>query len=278
MSTALPLNTGMEPYPGYRLRHILGRGGFAEVWEAETNSGTTVALKFLPCDDGLAASKEIRAIEAVRKIHHSNLIKIEQVWIHLGYIVIAMELADGSLLDLYDAYQTEFGTPIVPEQVCIHLSQAAEAIDFMNKRQHVLEGRKVAYQHCDIKPSNLLLFDDTVKVADFGLASPTSSPLRSHRRAGTLDYAAPEVFQGRLSDWTDQYALAVTYCQMRAGKLPFPDTPQGFNRAYTRPAPDLSFLPAAEKPLIQRALASVPQERWPTCMELMTRLAKVIVH
>ena len=267
----------MEPFPGYRLRQVLGRGGFAEVWEAETADGASVALKFLPCDDSLAASKEIRSIQAVRKIQHPNLIGIYQVWIHLGYIVVAMELADGSLLDLLDAYMTEFGTPIVPEQVCLYLSQAGDAIDYMNTHQHMLDGRKVAFQHCDIKPSNLLLFGETVKVADFGLSTPTSSMVRFHRRAGTPDFTAPEVFQGRLSDWTDQYSLAITYCQLRTGRMPFTDSPTSIQRTYTRPPPDLSILPAPERPIVNRALAPIPQDRYPNCTEFMTELSKVVL-
>jgi len=266
----------MEPIPGYRLRQVLGRGGFAEVWEAEAASGT-VALKFMPCSDGLAAAKEIRSIQAVKSIEHPNLIKIEQVWAYQDYIVIAMELADGSLLDLLDAYTSEFGTPMAAEQVCLYLNQAAEAIDFMNRRQHLLDGQRVGFQHCDIKPSNLLLFGDSVKVADFGLASPTASVLRFHRRAGTLDFTAPEVFQGRLSDWTDQYALAVTYCQLRGGRMPFTDTPANFVRTYVRPNPDLTMLPSNERPVVQRALSPTPQNRWPSCKELMTRLTKLVL-
>jgi serine/threonine protein kinase len=267
----------MEPYPGYRLRQVLGRGGFAEVWEAETPGGGTIALKFMPCNDSLAAAKEIRSIQAVRQLEHPNLIHIEQVWCHLGYIIIAMELADGSLLDLLDAYRAEFGSAIVGEQICLYLSQAAEGIDFLNARQHMLDGRRVAFQHCDIKPSNLLLFGDTVKIADFGLASPTASPLKFHRRAGTLDYTAPEVFQGRLSDWTDQYSLGVSYCVLRGGRLPFMDTPRTFVKSYVRPAPDLLMLPDAERPIVQRSLSSVPQDRWPSCKEFMARLSKAVL-
>src|SRR5271165_1451656 len=122
----------MEPFPGYRLRQVLGRGGFAEVWEAETATGGTVALKFLPCNDSLSTAKEIRSMQAVRSIEHSNLIRIHQVWTHVGYIVVAMELADGSLWDLFEAYLSEFGTPIVGEQVCMYLSQAADGIDYLN--------------------------------------------------------------------------------------------------------------------------------------------------
>lgn len=277
MSNAMPLRTGMEPYPGYKLGQLLGRGGFAEVWEAETTTGETVALKFLPCNDGLAASKEVRSIQGVRQLRHPNLIHIEQVWVHLGYIVVAMELAEGSLLDLLDAYNSEFNTCVAPEQVCLLLSQAAEGIDFMNSRQHTLDGRRVAFQHCDIKPSNILLFGDTVKLADFGLASPTSSAMKSHRRAGTLDFTAPEVFQGRLSDWTDQYALGVSYCQLRTGLMPFADTPPSFQRTYVRPVPDLSMLPEKERPIVARALAPVPQDRWPSCKEFMSRISQVVM-
>src|SRR5438445_671717 len=79
---------------------------------------------------------------------------------------------------------------------------------------------QVAIQHCDVKPSNFLLFGDTVKLSDFGLASSISCQLQGHRRAGTLAYTAPEVFQGRLSDWTDQFSLGVTYCELRSGRLP----------------------------------------------------------
>lgn len=277
VSHAVPLQIGMQPYPGYRLRQIVGRGGFAEVWEAETDDGRTVALKFLPSGDNLVASREIRSIQALRQLKHPHLIEIEQVWCHLGYIVVAMELAEGSLLDLYEAFQQEFGTPIVPEQVCLYLTQVAEALDFLNTRQHSLDGRRVAFQHCDIKPSNILLIGDNVKVSDYGLASATGAMMRGHRRAGTLDYAAPEVFQGRLSDWTDQYALAVTYCQLRGGRLPFRDTPQTFQSTYVRPAPDLTMLPPTERPVVARALSAVPQNRWPSCGEFMAQLSKMLL-
>jgi serine/threonine protein kinase len=277
MSQAVALQPGMEPYPGYRLVQLLGRGGFAEVWEAQTTAGNSLALKFLPCGDSLAASKEIRSIQALRQLEHPNLIRIDQVWCHLGYIIIAMEIAEGSLLDLLEAYLAEFNTPIVPEQVCMHLAQVAEGLDFLNTRQHMLEGQRVAFQHCDIKPSNLLLFGETVKISDFGLASPTSAMLKFHRRAGTHDYAAPEIFQGRLSDWTDQYALAVTYCLLRGGRLPFTDTPATFSRSYVRPAPDLTMLPEAERPIVARALSSVPQNRWPSCKEFIAQLAKLAI-
>lgn len=276
MSYAVPLRAGMEPFPGYRLRQPLGKGGFAEVWEAEATDGKPVALKFLPCGEGPSTPREIRNIQTVRQLEHPHLVRIHQVWVHLGYIVVAMELAEGSLLDLLEAYQTEFGTPIVPEQVCLYLSQAAEALDFMNTRQHHLDGEVVAILHLDVKPSNMLLFGETIKLADFGLASKTTSNLKHHRKSGTLDYTAPEVFQGRVSEQTDQYALAVSYCQLRGAQMPFNDRIERFDSKYVRPEPDLSMLTEVERPIILRALSPVPQNRWPSCRELISQLARVV--
>ena len=50
----LALVSGTEPYPGYRLLKPLGSGGWSEVWKARQPDGSECALKFMPCDPGLA--------------------------------------------------------------------------------------------------------------------------------------------------------------------------------------------------------------------------------
>jgi serine/threonine protein kinase, bacterial len=270
----LTLQIGKEICPGYHLRRLLGRGGYGYVWEAEKEDHTLVALKFLPCGLGLAASKEIRAISALNHVRHPNLITIEKVWCQANYLVIEMKLADGNLLDLLNICQTEYGTALPADQTCFYLDQAAEGLDFLNMRHHSIDGRLVAIRHCDVKPSNILLFDDKVKLCDFGLSSLNTTPMQGHRKSGSLDFTAPEVFQSRLSEWTDQYSLAITYCVLRGDRLPFTDSPTQFVPGYTRPEPDLSMLTSAERPIIYRALSRVPQERWPNCKQLIAQLAK----
>src|SRR5437016_2261839 len=125
----IPLQAGDEPFPGYHLRELRGRGGYAQVWSAEAADGSWMALKFLSGLDAKASPREIRAIQTVRQLRHPNLIQVQQVWTYKSYIVVSMELAEGSLLDLLEAHQTEFGKPVPAQQVCFYLSQAAEALD-----------------------------------------------------------------------------------------------------------------------------------------------------
>jgi len=270
------LLVGMETYPGCKLRQPLGKGGFAEVWEGREASGRLLALKFIPSRDDMSTAREIKAIQAVRKLHHPGLIHIDNVFMNPGYIVVAMEVAEGGLSDLLEAYREEFQTPIAPELVCFYLAQVADALDFLHERTHMMDNQKVGIQHCDIKPSNMLLFGETVKLADFGLSSPMIAKRMPHRRAGTLDYAAPEVFRGELTDGTDQYALAVTYCLLRGGQVPFPNTPAKFDSTYVRPDPTLTMVSDAERPIVARALSPAPPNRWPTCSELIASLAKAV--
>jgi serine/threonine protein kinase, bacterial len=266
------IQPGQEPFPGFVLHLPIGRGGAGEVWEARGPAGEPVALKFIKCKNSTFAAKEVRSFQSLGALYHPHLIRVFEAFLQADYLVIAMELADGSLLDLFDAIASKRGTALPPELVCHYLSQAATALDFLNARQHNHEGRRVAFQHCDVKPSNLLLFRNRIKVADFGLSTPMTSSLETHDRAGTLDFAAPEIYRGRLTDRTDQYALAVTYCQLRGGRLPFHNTVGRFTPSYSRGQPDLSMLSPPERPIIGQALSVSPINRFASCGEMMSQL------
>jgi serine/threonine protein kinase len=275
----LSLRSGKSLLGGYQLGRLRGKGAFGHVWEAERPNGEKLALKFLRCGKSQDAAQEVRNILNVRQVQHPNLIRVDRLWADRGYLVIVMELADGSLLDLLTVCRDEFGAALPAKQTCFYLSQAAEALDFLNAHQHRIGTGTYGIQHCDIKPSNLLVCGDTVKISDFSLSSLISTSIIPHRTAGTFSYAAPEVFQGYLSKWTDQYALAASYYELRCGRPPFSAPPRQDSRLdtpYTPPTPDLAMLPEAERSIVARALAPVPEERWRSCREFMERIAGVI--
>lgn len=268
------LAAGVEPYPGYRLTSFLGSGGWGEVWRATTPYGGAAALKFLPSDSLRAATQEIRALHAIRQLQHPNLVRMDNIWSCPGYLVIVMELADGNLLDLLGVYRAELNSPLPPDHLCFYLKQAAAAVDFLNQRQHQVDGERVAFRHCDVKPSNLLVVGSTVKLSDFSLAVQTTAPMSSCRRAGTLAYAAPEIFHGWLGDRTDQFCLAATYYHLRTGAIPFANKSASFDKKYQRPRIDLAPFTGAEQAILARAFDPAPQQRWPSCTEFINRLSR----
>jgi serine/threonine protein kinase, bacterial len=271
------LEAGTEPVPGLKLEHLRGRGGFAEVWEAVDKKGNRCAVKFMTARNSSSSVKETRIIQAIRKLYHKNLVRVHDVFSIPEYIVVAMELADGSLLDLLDVWQAEYKTSLSPDLIVGYLRQAASALDFLNARRHPFEGKVVGFQHCDVKPSNLLLIGETVKLADFGLCVPVIAQQSHCSRAGTLDFAAPEVHGHRLADTSDQYSLAISYHYLRTGTFPFPEQP-GFDRgySYSRPAPDLSRVRRGERRVLERALELEPSNRWPTCSAFIAALAEAL--
>lgn len=274
MQKTQPLRAGAEPYPGLKLVQLRGRGGFAEVWEAVDEQKNPIALKFISSSTTTSTVKELKSLEAIKMLRHSNLLRTERVWSVPGYIVIAMELAEASLLDLLDAYQEECHTPLPPEILFPYMTQAAAGLDFLNARKHPYDGRLVGFQHCDIKPSNILLIGETVKLADYGLSVPTAGMNTPYSKCGTLDFAAPEIHRGVLTERSDQYSLAVSYYYLRTGTLPFPAPPDSFQRkhSYNRPAPDLSQLTRSERRILERALDVRPESRWENCSVLVREL------
>src|SRR6476620_11193538 len=95
-----------------------------------------------------------------------------------------------------------------------YMRDAAEALDHMNDKYNL--------QHLDIKPRNLFLVSDRVKVADFGLVKHLErSGSSGLLGAVTPLYAAPETFTNGLSDRSDQYSLAIVYQELLTGQRPF---------------------------------------------------------
>ena len=267
----LPPHITAEPIPGYRLIERLGRGGYGEVWKAEAPGGIHKAIKFVSGDtdgigeDGKAAEQEFRSLNRVKTIRHPFLLSIERFEVIDRQLVIVMELADRNLMDRFNECVRN-GLPGIPRpELLRYVEEAAEALDLMNLQHQI--------QHLDIKPQNLFLVHQHVKVADFGLAKDLEGAKTDLTGGITPTYAPPETFEGWVSPQCDQYSLAIVYMEMLTGRRPFTATnTRQMILQHMTAVPDVTPLPPADRAAVGRALAKVPGERFPTCADFVRSL------
>ena len=258
-----------EPLPGYRLLEPLGKGGFGEVWKCEVPGGLTKAIKFVHGCTGLEnhnnAQQELLALQRIKSLRHPFLLSLERVEIVEGDLLIVMELADRSLHDVLQQHLQAGRSGIPRGEILAYLHEAAEVLDLLNQQHHLL--------HLDIKPRNLFLIGRHIKVGDFGLlASLVES--RSRNLTGiTPLYAAPELFEGRPTPFSDQFSLAISYVELLTGKLPFVGKSlMHLTMLITSKEPDLEAVPEYDRPIVSRALNKVPQQRFGSCTEFVQAL------
>lgn len=271
------LEVGSQPVPGYRLLQRLGAGGFGEVWEAVGPEGKSVALKFMDCRamSNSLISSEIRILRGLSELKHPNFIQLFNVSAASHYIVLSMERADGNLEDLRLVYVEETGKNIPPDHALELLEQVAIALDFLAEvKLPSVNPSSRGLQHCDIKPSNLLLIGECVKIADFGLCAGTSWKTHRNGWRGTPPYAAPELFKGQPTLGTDQFALCMTFLQLCTGGRPFWKHEPADGPPAGTPI-DMTKLREREMSIITRALHPQPGARWPSCQALIAALRDV---
>jgi len=153
-----------------------------------------------------------REAEAAGKLSHPNIVTIYDVGEEQDIAYIAMELLKGK--DLREFCRKENLLP-VPRVLGVAAS-VAEALEYAH-RQGVV--------HRDIKPANIILLEDEqIKVADFGIARIMSSSTKTQTGVifGTPNYMSPEQVAGKKVDGrTDLFSLGVVLYELLSGDKPF---------------------------------------------------------
>ena len=279
---ALRIEPNAEPIPGYRLiephrprrfrRGLEGRGprrppqGHQVRAAAKRRSKIPVRLAAAN-RTRRGADQEWKSLIRVKTVRHPFILLLDRFENIDNFLVIVMELADRTLGDRFKECRSQ-GLPGIPrEELLGYMAEAAEVLDLMNSQYQL--------QHLDIKPQNLFLVHNHVKVADFGLVKDTTSGVKLMTITGgvTPVYAAPETFDGKFTRQCDQYSLAIVYQEMLTGHRPFTGTSmKQLILQHLQNSFDLTPSPVHDRPVIARALAKNPEARFPTCLEFVQQL------
>jgi len=278
----MELSPGAE-FAGYRIESVLGRGGMGVVYLAEhIGMGRKVALKVLASDlaeDERFRERFVRESRLAASLEHPNIVPIHEAGEVGGVLFIAMRYVQGTDLR---ALLREDGA-LEPRRAASIIGQVADALDAAHERGLV---------HRDVKPGNVLIArsaattGEHVYLSDFGLTKRTSSDsgiTGTGQFVGTLEYAAPEQFEGkRLDARTDVYSLGCLLYECLTGEPPFRrDSDAALMYAHLmEQAPDATSvrreLPKAIDPVISRAIAKKPPDRYESAGGLATDVRRAL--
>jgi serine/threonine protein kinase len=261
---------GDEPLPGYRLISQLGKGGFGEVWKCLAPGGLAKAVKFVTDEeDPNSLEQEYEAFQNIKGIRHPFLLTLERVELIGHELIMVMELADQNMAQRFEQCKAQ-GMPGIPrKELMRYMVDAAEALDVLSNKHGL--------QHLDIKPANLFLLGDHIKVGDYGLVSKclhtTETDGQVVSRGLTPRYVPPEVLDGTVDSRSDQYSLALVYAEMLTGVHPFPGpSAKQYLLQHATTPPNVTHLGPSDQSAILRSLSKTPSDRYPSCLAMVESL------
>jgi serine/threonine protein kinase len=237
----------------------------SEVWRAHDQVlGRDVAVKVLapdgPGTDPRRPARIRLEARAAAGLRHPHIVEVhdygeatDDAGRARPYVV--MELVEGTSLDrlLRDRAALPWDTAT---RICAQVAAALAA------------AHAHGVVHRDVKPGNVMVTPDGVKLVDFGISAAAGAVDETDGEVlGTPAYLAPERLDGgpvRVA--TDVYALGLLLYRALAGRLPWTGTTvtqMVGDHLYTDPAPlpPIAGLPPQVADLVRRCLAKRPQDR-----------------
>lgn len=236
----------------------VGEGGMGAIYKARDKIlGRSIALKVIRSEftaDEEALARFIREAQSASALQHPGVTTIYDISTEEP-VYIAMELVEGG--DMFEKY----GGKMMDIKKFLSV-----AIDICNALNAAHEQGIV---HRDIKLENIMLTKEgKIKIADFGLASITTSPrmTQSGQVMGTPLYMPPEQIKGQPTDnRSDIYALGITFYEMLTGNVPFKEGDIGYQHIHETPESPSFINPEISEELeaiIMKCLEKSPEDRY----------------
>ena len=261
--------------PRYDVEREIGAGGMARVFLAvEQHPHRRVAIKVLDPEVSTRLLRErfIREVDLSSNLSHPHIVPIFSAGEVDGLFYYVMPYVEGESLRHRLLRDRK-----LPLETALHIARdVADALAFAHGQGII---------HRDIKPENILLSGEHAIVADFGIARAISAAgsltlTQAGQPIGSPGYMSPEqaMALGDLDARTDIYSLGCVLFEMLAGESPV--TSMTERRVHNWTALETSkALQGAHtgvvrgvKHAISRALAPLPDDRFPTVTEFATAL------
>jgi serine/threonine-protein kinase len=261
----------------YKILSQLGKGAMGVVYLADDPLlSRQAAIKTIDLAIEDAPRREflrgrlLRDARAAASLSHPNIVGVYDVVQDGDCACIVMEYVDGENLASYLSRN-----PVADSQFTVHVIRAmAAALDYTHKRGII---------HRDIKPANVMLDSTrTPKITDFGIAriAEGATTTMTGTVMGTIEYMAPEQVKGEAVDGrADQFALGVVAYRMLTGSTLYGEqsmATMAYKIVNELPAPARSrnsWLPPGVDPVLAKALAKDPNNRYRNCVEFADALA-----
>lgn len=205
----------------YKLRNLIARGGMGEVWlAAKHGTGKPCVVKVLRREfsrDPEYRRRFFREARILELLNHGRIVPIIHFGEHQGWLYIVMAYIDGVDLGRFCRAVFEHGEGLPVEVVGYIAGDVLEALRHAHERAP--GGRPLRIIHRDVTPGNVLISSEgEVFVTDFGVARQLGDV--SADVFGTLDYMAPEQWEGEPCFQSDLYGLGGLILFMLTGRPP----------------------------------------------------------
>lgn len=255
----------------YTIDRLLGQGGMSNLYLAidHTQANAVRVIKEMtarypdPNEQKAAEQLFMREAQLLATLNHPNIPKVFDKFIFQGKYYLSMEYVQGEDLG---KLITDRGT-IEEKLVASYGAQMATVLYYLHQQKPPIVFR-------DVKPSNIMIANDQVKLIDFGIARMfTPAKKGDTMRIGSPGYAPPEQYGGQTDPRSDIYALGVTLHHAATGYDPtISQTP-----FIIPPARQLNPKVSAEmEAVITRATQLDPDKRYQNCLEMKRELQNVM--
>ena len=261
----------------YELLECLGDGTHGWVWRAQRLEDNRIVAVKIPKEQGAKNEDLAEGERLVGKVSHPNVVSVH--W--MGRVPPERE---------WYAIEMEYFPSLTLAQLLDRGEQGfvASYSRILDLYQQVLAGieylHSLGMAHGDIKPQNILVSNDQVKLTDFGSSVlPEEIYARSRHNGGTVLYSAPEVAGtmgygkgSRAFFPADVYSLGVLLYHLVTSRLPHDTLSQVVRHTpFPRPREINSSVSPALEDFILHCFAFMPEDRWPLVTEMVNAFQRV---